>query len=235
VDGVIIQETRLPMILARTQHLLTFQIFKMASRRSSRLSAVSGNDLAKSSSSNGSPATGKKRKAGESGKTENLDKEGFAVPSTPKRKKATKAVPPSTPTPAAAKLMGMPSGARESDNSLSAKSRVADPHITNAPLVSPETSRVIANKVTDAVSPSKAPQSKTTTGNILEKACDHLVKTDPRLKLLIDKHHCSIFSAEGLAQEIDPFKALTSGIISQQVGSDTIYIYISIPSRAALD
>jgi DNA-3-methyladenine glycosylase II len=209
------------MISSRTQHLLAFQILKMASRRSSRLSVVSGSDLAKLPSTTGPPATGKKRKAVDPGKTENLDKDGFAVPATPKRKKATKTAPPSTPTPAAAKLMGAPSGTADSDDGMPPKNRAADPHTTNAPLVSPETSRVIASKATDAVSPSKAPQSKTTTGNILEKACAHLIKTDPRLKPLIEKHHCSIFSAQGLAQEIDPFKALSSGIISQQVGCDS--------------
>jgi DNA-3-methyladenine glycosylase II len=70
--------------------------------------------------------------------------------------------------------------------------------------------------------PSKPRHSKTTTGNILEKACARLIKTDPRLKPLIDKHHCAMFSADGLAKEIDPFRALTSGIISQQVGSNSL-------------
>jgi len=100
--------------------------------------------------------------------------------------------------------------------------RVADPHITNAPLLSPETSRVVANKSTDAISPSKARHSKTATGNILEKACTHLIKTDPRLKPLTNNHHCAMFSAEGLAKEIDPFRALTSSIISQQVGNNSL-------------
>lgn len=33
----------------------------------------------------------------------------------------------------------------------------------------------------------------------------------------IDAHHCRIFSPEGLAEKIDPFESLASGIISQQV------------------
>jgi DNA-3-methyladenine glycosylase II len=102
--------------------------------------------------------------------------------------------------------------------------RAADPHITNAPLLSPETSRVIVNKLEDTVSPSKPSQSKITTGNILEKACAHLIEVDPKLKPLVEKHHCAVFSAEGLAKEVDPFEALTSGIISQQVGSNLLAV-----------
>jgi DNA-3-methyladenine glycosylase II len=192
---------------------------------------VSGNDLARSPSTNGSPATGKKRKADGPGKTEDLDTDGFAVPSTPKRKKATKAIPPSTPTPAAARLMGLPSRTGGANDGVPATNRVADPHTTNAPLLSPETSRVVANKLADAVSPSKPPQSNTTTGNILEKACAHLIKTDPKLKPLIDKHHCAIFSAEGLTKEIDPFRALTSGIISQQVGNNSLIFGFGPPKQ----
>lgn len=56
-----------------------------------------------------------------------------------------------------------------------------------------------------------------TTANILEDACAHLIKVNPRLKPLIEAHHCRVFSAEGLAEKIDPFESLVSGIISQQV------------------
>jgi DNA-3-methyladenine glycosylase II len=212
------------MIPSRIHLRLSLQILNMASRRSSRLSAVSGNDSAKSLSTNGSHVVGKKRRAVEPGNTEKIPKDGFAVPSTPKRKKATKEIPPDTPTPAAAKLMGLPSRTEGANDGVLRTYRVADPHITNAPLLSPETSRVVANKLADALSPSKPPQSKTTTGNILEKACAHLISTDPRLKPLIEKHHCAIFSAEGLVKEIDPFRALTSGIISQQVGNNLLML-----------
>jgi len=37
------------------------------------------------------------------------------------------------------------------------------------------------------------------------------------MKPLIEKHHCQIFSPEGLAEQVDPFESLASGIISQQV------------------
>src|SRR6516162_6340177 len=166
------------MIASRTQHRLSLKIISMASRRSSRLSTVLGNDSAKSPSTNGSLAVAKKRKTVEPGKADDLDKEEFAVPSTPKRKKAAKAVPSSTPTPAAANLMALPSRTGDIYNRGPPTNRVADPHITNAPLLSPETSRVVTSRSADAISPSKPSQSKTTTGNILDKACAHLIKTD---------------------------------------------------------
>lgn len=68
-------------------------------------------------------------------------------------------------------------------------------------------------------SPSKTglPRPTMTTASVLDEACAHLIEVDPSLQPLIDKHHCRIFSPEGLAEEIDPFQALASGIISQQV------------------
>ena len=95
--------------------------------------------------------------------------------------------------------------------------RLVIPNGTNAPLVTPETHRLVANKPVDQVSPSKVSNIKTTTANVLDEAIAHLVKVEPKLKPVVEKHHCRIFSAEGLAEEIDPFNALVSGIISQQV------------------
>jgi DNA-3-methyladenine glycosylase II len=94
--------------------------------------------------------------------------------------------------------------------------RLADPGSTNAPLLSPETSRVVASKPLDTVSPSKR-AARTTTDNILEQACEYLIKVDSRMEPLIRKHHCRVFSPEGLTEKIDPFESLASGIISQQV------------------
>ncbi|KAI0153178.1 DNA glycosylase [Xylariaceae sp. FL1272] len=37
------------------------------------------------------------------------------------------------------------------------------------------------------------------------------------MKPLVDAHHCRVFSPEGLAEQIDPFESLCSGILSQQV------------------
>ncbi|KAG6145623.1 hypothetical protein E4U38_005849 [Claviceps purpurea] len=98
--------------------------------------------------------------------------------------------------------------------------RLADPNATNAALQSPETSRVVASKkVEEPESPTKQPtaKSKLTTENLLDTACAHLISVDERIRPLVEKHHCKIFSPEGLAEKIDPFESLASGIISQQV------------------
>lgn len=58
---------------------------------------------------------------------------------------------------------------------------------------------------------------KPTTANILDEACAHLIKIDPRMEPLVKANHCRVFSPEGLAEKIDPFESLCSGIISQQV------------------
>ena len=51
----------------------------------------------------------------------------------------------------------------------------------------------------------------------LSRATKHLISVDPRFKELFDKHHCHLFSPEGLSEGVDPFKALLCGILSQQV------------------
>jgi len=149
------------------------------------------------------------------------------APSTPQKRRARKdnIPPPATPTPSAIGFIA--EGIKPTDGISStppaktklpkpaAVRRLADPNKTNAPLLSPQTSRVVASKTVEAASPSKAP--RTTTGNILEEACAHLIKVDERMRPLIEKHPCRIFSPEGLAEQIDPFEALCSSIISQQV------------------
>ncbi len=62
-----------------------------------------------------------------------------------------------------------------------------------------------------------AGQNVVTTANILEEACAHLVRVDPKLKPLIEAKYCHVFSPDSLAEQVDPFEALASGIISQQV------------------
>jgi DNA-3-methyladenine glycosylase II len=146
-----------------------------------------------------------------------------ALPTTPNRRRTTKPTdpPPITPTPSAAGLISQPISLAEAAAIAKDKSRPVEPHVTNAPLITPGGSRVVAYKNDIDSSPSKLgsdlPRPSTTTGNILEEACAHLIKVDPALEPLIRKHHCRIFSPEGLAEEIDPFNALASGIISQQV------------------
>jgi DNA-3-methyladenine glycosylase II len=44
-----------------------------------------------------------------------------------------------------------------------------------------------------------------------------LISADARLRPVIDRHHCHLFSPEGLAEQIDPFDSLVSSIIGQQV------------------
>ena len=98
--------------------------------------------------------------------------------------------------------------------------RPAEPHKTNAPLRTQSGSPlVVCSKKMIECSPSKTgiARPQTTTVDLLERACDHLIQIDSRFEHLIEKHPCRLFSAEGFADEIDPFQSLCSGIISQQV------------------
>ena len=193
--------------------------YNMSSRRSARLSEASPNLKQASSAANDMPPP---QVANISKKRKNPSKDDVpdAAPSTPKRKKATRPVPPMTPTPSAIGLMTAPYSSGDIDDSTPPPlNRLAVPNGTNAPLVTPETHRLLANKAVDQVSPSKKGNIKSTTGTLLEEALAHLVKVEPRLKAVIEKHHCHVFSPEGLAEEIDPFRSLVSGIISQQVRS----------------
>ncbi|KAK0754999.1 DNA glycosylase [Schizothecium vesticola] len=186
----------------------------MASRRSARLSALTTDTKTPTPPPPPKTTTSRKRKAAaEPIPTPAKLDDG---PSTPQRRKTQKnpLPPPETPTPAAVNLMAAGLLPKPS-----AVTRLASPTKTNAPLFSPETSRLIAPTPLDsaAVSPSKPPRPKTTSATILAEACAHLIDVDPRMKPLIAKHHCHIFSPEGLAEHVDPFEALASGIISQQV------------------
>ncbi|KAG5932174.1 hypothetical protein E4U53_001448 [Claviceps sorghi] len=98
--------------------------------------------------------------------------------------------------------------------------RLADPMATNAALLSPETSRLVASKTAEPVSSCHVPTAigrQLTTENLLDTACAHLISVDARMRPLVEKNHCKMFSPEGLAEKIDPFESLASGIISQQV------------------
>lgn len=141
------------------------------------------------------------------------------TPRTPtKRRTKIVAPPPLTPTPSAVGLIAEPvsNGVEKPRNA--AVARLADPNATNATLLSPETSRVIAARRAESQSPSKAPAArKTTTANLLKDGCDYLISVDERMRPLIENNYCRVFSPEGLAEKIDPFESLASGIISQQV------------------
>ncbi|KAL4873138.1 hypothetical protein BDV12DRAFT_182402 [Aspergillus spectabilis] len=98
--------------------------------------------------------------------------------------------------------------------------RPVDPHRTNATLLTPHGSSLVAYRPgSEDLSPSKfgLPRPTATTGTLLEQATAHLIATDKRLEPLIKAHHCALFSPEGLAEKIDPFVSLVSTIIGQQV------------------
>lgn len=101
--------------------------------------------------------------------------------------------------------------------------RPAQPHLTNALLRTPKGSRISAvTQVQGTSGPvhhaaEADTGAETTTENLLKVASAYLCKQDPRLQKIVDQHHCRIFSPEGLAEEIDPFRSLASGIMAQQV------------------
>ncbi|KAJ4006928.1 3-methyladenine DNA glycosylase [Fusarium irregulare] len=183
-------------------------------RRSSRISTMAA-AKAEMPAKTTSDTYNRKRKAA------NLQDVAQA-PATPPRKRAQgkpatpAAPPPVTPTPAAARAFADPTSSSKKPRSA-AVTRLADPKLTNATLLSPETSRLVASRDLENVSPSKTPQAKTTTENLLKEACDYLIKVDARMRPLVESHHCRAFSPEGLAEKIDPFESLSSSIIGQQV------------------
>ncbi|EFQ32335.1 HhH-GPD superfamily base excision DNA repair protein [Colletotrichum graminicola] len=193
----------------------------MATRRSARLGAQAHTDIAPPPIA---PTTKSRKRKSPPGPTL-ADPVPSSDPVTPPRKRGPKVTaitpipPPVTPTPSAVGIIAERANSTAKPKAK-AINRLADPKLTNAPIISPETSRVIASHPTDHVSPSKLsaePGKRTTTANILEEACRHLIKVDPRMKPLIEKNHCRVFSPEGLADKVDPFESLCSGIISQQV------------------
>lgn len=194
----------------------------MASRRSARLATVVTNAAVVELPPRPAVAA-RKRKAPVS-----TPEETAKAPVTP-RKRQVKAVEeaPDTPTPTAVNLIAEPTETKKPKPA--AVARLADPNRTNAVLRSPKTSRVIAptsvepipSKLSSrGVKPATGPTKITptiTSSNILEEACAHLIKIDARMKPLIDQHTCRIFTPAGLTEQVDPFEALCSGIISQQV------------------
>ncbi|KAK8089690.1 DNA glycosylase [Apiospora hydei] len=206
----------------------------MSTRRSARLSAVAeAKPLAETVAPPPIAAQKSRKRKAAAGPSAGTEGGGsptatpeVAAPSTP-NKRQTKAriarPPPATPTPSNAKLLGEPAvlGTTPKPRPAAVR-RLADPNATNATLLSPETSRVVASKEVEFLSPTKSSGVKATTANILDEACTHLIKTDPRMEPLIKANHCRVFSPEGLAEKIDPFESLCSGIISQQVSGAAI-------------
>ena len=225
--------------------MLTTAFLKMSLRRSTRVSSSSIQPVSPISTE--STTTGKKRPGESSNdkaapKKSKLNKDTSSAlangaapefkkpeaPANPLRERRAAAAskqgvkaPPLTPTPSLVGVIRAPYSNGDIDEGTPPpEDRPVGPHITAATLVTPGGTQKVAygNGLPDS-SPSKTglPRPSATTGTLLDQACAHLIKVDPKMKLLVEKHHCSIFSAKGLAEEIDPFRSLTSGIIGQQV------------------
>ncbi|TPX20010.1 3-methyladenine DNA glycosylase [Coccidioides immitis] len=142
-------------------------------------------------------------------------------PSAPRKRKreashdGERPAAPSTPPPFIPTLRPKPASSAHPD-----LNRPVDPHRTTATLVTPHGTHLTAYPRTiEEASPSKTgiPRPTATTGNILEQGLAHLLKVDPKLRSVIEKYPSPPFSPSDLAEEIDPFQALASGIIGQQV------------------
>ncbi|KAL8930281.1 MAG: hypothetical protein Q9208_000898 [Pyrenodesmia sp. 3 TL-2023] len=98
--------------------------------------------------------------------------------------------------------------------------RPAGTHSTSTPLKTPQGPHVIAcmeGGLNESTSETGGPRLTISTNRLLEQACAHLIQADSRLQPLIEKHHCHLFSPEGLAEVVDPFESLCSSIMAQQV------------------
>lgn len=109
------------------------------------------------------------------------------------------------------------------------RKRVAAAQKTNAPLQTPGGTRLVrlptaaslaihqdSSASPNHVSPSGA-STALTTENLLDTAKAHLLSVDPTLKSVVDQFHCKVFDPDGLKEPCEPFAALASGIMGQQV------------------
>ena len=144
---------------------------------------------------------------------------------------------PFTPTPSGVGLLaGSDNVARKGVDhmldSLASLNRPAEPHATNAPILTPNGSQVVITNG-DGESPAKKRKAKdlppdvgsphkggsSTVDTLLKDAEEFLISVDEfgKLERLIETQKCKMFSPEGLKEVVDPFTALASGIIGQQV------------------
>jgi DNA-3-methyladenine glycosylase II len=140
----------------------------------------------------------------------------------PRKRQKINDVSPPAPTPSADSPMtaSFIDATKPNGNNLSSESsaRPAEPHVANAPIKSPTSDKVVtAYSTWSGDIAGSAPTG--TTNSILDDAVAHLESMDEngRLTPYIAKFHCKVFDAEGMAQPIDPFRSLASGIIAQQV------------------
>lgn len=157
------------------------------------------------------------------------DKDAMPPPTTPNNKRPRMAngahkPPPFTPTPSAIGLMTSTNSSTPNyssgdiDDATPPPDRPVHPGHANATLITPGGTQVQPSFSNfEEPSPSKPAVNGGTTGSLLETACAHLIAIDPSLRPLVEKHHCRVFSPQGLSEEIDPFRSLSSGIMAQQV------------------
>ncbi|KAF3047277.1 3-methyladenine DNA glycosylase [Didymella keratinophila] len=146
---------------------------------------------------------------------------------------------PFTPTPSGVGLIAGNANVRKTKDTdhmlddLAAlnRNRPAAPDVTNAPLLTPSGSQVVVNdspskkrKANDLPPDVGSPMKSTSTVDTLLKDAEaYLIKVDKeitgngRLERLIAGRQCKMFDPEGLMEVVDPFTALASGIIGQQV------------------
>lgn len=157
--------------------------------------------------------------------------------------------PPFTPTPFAVGLLAHSNAddGKEipiSDDTQDATSRPAEPHSTNAPVSTSNGSTLTAyppvkSEPEPETSPAKRRKAKevppdvgvvnqpsATIDTLLRDAEAYLVEVDPKLGPLVEKHKCRVFSPEGMREVVDPFTALSSGIIGQQVSISSLGIFM---------
>lgn len=149
---------------------------------------------------------------------------------------------PFTPTPSGVGLIAGNANVRKTKDTdhmlddLAAlnRNRPAAPDVTNAPVLTPNGSQVVVNnspskkrKTNDLPPDVGSPMKSTSTIDALLKDAEaYLIKVDKevtgngRLERLIAGYQCKMFNPEGLREVVDPFTALASGIIGQQVRRD---------------
>jgi DNA-3-methyladenine glycosylase II len=95
----------------------------------------------------------------------------------------------------------------------------AKPSTPSASQEAPDASPAKKRKAKEMVPPDVGVLNKPTAtiDTLLKDAEEFLCKVDPKLRPLVEKHKCKVFSPEGLREVVDPFTALSSGIIGQQV------------------
>ena len=148
-----------------------------------------------------------------------------SIPSTPRTKRVRASTPtndqdygPINTSDNTAVTTSLRTSRRRSDEPTTPRN--VEPRRTNVSLRTPRGTKLVPAITNDEqASPVNSLQTGQlpTTENVLQKACEYLISVDPRLKPIIEKHTCQMFTREGLAEVVDPFQSLVSGIMSQQV------------------